>query len=373
VKGSKVEVTAPKTATEWTVPIVYGNGVKGCTAFGVAATVNMNSCHYKWALVASSVPATATVDVVCTTAGDAITITASSLPCTVTIGAQAGLKHVTFTNNPGSGGPADITAKLALENLAYTTSGVGCPKAGTFSNGKYTGTLTLEAFNDPGPSGSKPYPMSNKVGLHVGAPGAPQGPELHCTSSTTGCTLWGQSSGHVFSLQGATVGCKQYEGVAGARFEATVPKTGTSATIKAAYGVGGKGCTWPVQVNGCDYTLNFIEGSSPATATVDITCTAGGNITLTAVAYDCTITIGPQNGLGHVTFSNSGGAEPTDVTAEFSLEKIKYTATGSWCPKPGTSEDGKYQGTLTLEGFEDPGPAGSEPYPKGNKVGLHVF
>jgi len=157
VKGARFEgtMTAEKT-TETTITAAYGNAGKGCTAFGVAASVNMKSCEYVWKMVKGSNPATATVDVVCTTAGDVITITASSLPCTVTIGPQTGIGHIVFKNS-NTAEPTDVNAEYTTGNTKYTNTGVGCPKVGSFADGTYTGSATYESFNTSGV----------KVGFHV--------------------------------------------------------------------------------------------------------------------------------------------------------------------------------------------------------------
>src|SRR5215213_2218497 len=136
VKGSRYEATVTsEKSTEVTVKAAFGNGTKGCTAFGVASTVNMKSCHQVWKMVKASNPATATVDIVCTTAGDAITITASSLPCTITIAPQSGLQHIVLKKS-GESEPTDVTVEFTTEKTKYTMTGVGCAKAGTFEEGK---------------------------------------------------------------------------------------------------------------------------------------------------------------------------------------------------------------------------------------------
>jgi|SRR5215213_7714462 len=157
VKGARFEgtVTAEKS-TEVKIKAAYGNGSKGCTAFGVAATVNMKSCEYVFKSVKGSNPATATVNVACSVAGDAITVTASALPCTVTVGPQTGLAHVVFKNS-NTAEPTDVNVEITVSSIAYTASGVGCPKPGSFADGNYAGSVTLEGFNTAG----------TKVGLHA--------------------------------------------------------------------------------------------------------------------------------------------------------------------------------------------------------------
>jgi len=228
----------------------------------------------------------------------------------------------------------------------------------------------------------------NMLGLAIAAVGAlaafgaagaqAVAPEFHCTSTTENCVLTAQSNDHVFSFQGGTFKCIENGGVKGARSEATIPKTASSITVTTALGNAGKGCTFlgaslVPNMKSCDLVYNLVAGSLPPTATVDIKCnTAGDAITFTAASLPCTLTLGPQTGIGHIVFTNSGGAEPTHVKAEKTTSKIKYTATGVGCPKPGTFEDGQITGTTTIEGFNDEG-VGGPPYKMGSKVGFHVF
>jgi len=208
------------------------------------------------------------------------------------------------------------------------------------------------------------------IGAFVGAAGVQAAaPEFHVTSNGgSGGVVKGASNDNVFTVQGGNVKCVENGGVKGARFETTLPKTGTEATVKAAYGNAGKGCTAfgvaaIVHMGSCDYLLKAVAGSNPPTAKVDIKCdTDGDAIAITASSLPCTITIGPQTGLTHVIFANNEGSEPTDVTASITVEKIKYTVIGLGCSKAGTFEDGKYTGTTTLEAFEG-----------APKVGFHVF
>jgi len=208
------------------------------------------------------------------------------------------------------------------------------------------------------------------LSVTLGAAGADAAsPEFHVTSVVgSGGVVKGASNDNLFSFQGFTIKCVENGGVKGVRYESTLPKTGTSATVKAAYGNAGKGCTAfgvsaSVEMKSCDYVWDLIEKSSPATATFGIKCTTAGDaIAFSASSLPCTVSFPAQTGLAHMTFLSSGGAEPTDVTASFTVEKTKYTATGVGCPKAGTFEDGKYTGTVTLEAFES-----------ATKVGFHVF
>jgi len=79
----------------------YANEGKGCQALGVAATVKMEGCVYRVALVEGGTsPFPTTTAIVCP-AGKSIIVTASSLPCTVTIWEQSGLSGVSLENGAG--------------------------------------------------------------------------------------------------------------------------------------------------------------------------------------------------------------------------------------------------------------------------------
>lgn len=115
-----------------------------CTAFGFPATVVMNGCKYT---LRGTAELTAQAQVVGCTATKKIEIRVPALGCTITIGEQAELAHVTFTNNPE--GP---TTKHHLQDhetvggIVYTRHGAFCPQ-GVAS---YSGTTTLKAYKDAG-------------------------------------------------------------------------------------------------------------------------------------------------------------------------------------------------------------------------------
>jgi hypothetical protein len=142
-KASFEGTNSEKTSSTVTLNAKY----ESCTAFGfLNATVSMNSCDYLFHLVEGSSPPTATVDIVCSKAGDQITI--STFGCTTDVPPQTGLKHVTFAN-AGSGTSRDVLATIKVEGIHYTTTSESCPNvgAGTFTNGIYEGTATIKGFS----------------------------------------------------------------------------------------------------------------------------------------------------------------------------------------------------------------------------------
>jgi hypothetical protein len=131
--------------------------------------------------------------------------------------------------------------------------------------------------------------------------------------------------------------------------------TSTEATISPTY----TGCkafgflTATVTMNGCSYKFHLVEGSSPATATVDIVCPAGKDITISSTG--CVVHVPAQTGLKHVVFDNEGSGATRDIKATNTVTGIKYTATGGCPGGEGTKEDGEYSGTTTVKGFKSGG------------------
>jgi|SRR5215213_5782329 len=186
-------------------------------------------------------------------------------------------------------------------------------------------------------------------------------PEFHCTiAPSSKCAIRGATNDLTFGFQGANSKCTEYEGIKGAQFNAKVSETSTSATLTASI----RHCSWfggsfSWNMNSCDFMLNLVAGSNPATATVDVKCDLKEDA-ITFTVWGCEVAIVPQTGLTHVTFANVG-SEPTHIAAQWTLEGIKYTMKDLGCPNIGTFTDAKLTGTTTFEGFEGP------------KVGLHVF
>jgi hypothetical protein len=87
-----------------------------------------------------------TMDIVCP-AGAALDFEVTSEPvCHLTIPGQAGLGSLTFTSQTP---PSDVKLDFNLVELGYRLD-MGCPGAGNYANGTWTGTTTLVAFKGPG-------------------------------------------------------------------------------------------------------------------------------------------------------------------------------------------------------------------------------
>jgi len=117
---------------------------KECTAFGFVETpIDVNGCEYRFNQPNSGV---GTVDIInCT---KPLEVTAFN--CTVTVGNQTGLTSVTYTNVAGS--PDDLLIHTNITNIKYTQDPKNFPQctSATHTNGTYTGTNTVRAFNGSG-------------------------------------------------------------------------------------------------------------------------------------------------------------------------------------------------------------------------------
>ncbi len=116
---------AAKTSPTLTVTPVYSN----CTFLGVLnVPVKTNGCQYTFH---------AEGGVADVTGASCTAITFEAAGCKVEVGKQNGLKEVTYTNL-GAGTTREVTVTPHVTAITYTSSGLGCPKTGTFSDGNYT-------------------------------------------------------------------------------------------------------------------------------------------------------------------------------------------------------------------------------------------
>jgi hypothetical protein len=130
----------------------------------------------------------------------------------------------------------------------------------------------------------------------------------------------------------------------------TTEATPTEITTTATYGTGkgneaeAQGCTLAglkaqVLMNGCKYTFTGshtptggVPQTSALTAWVDVTgCTAGKKIEVKSPLAACTLTVGEQNTLSHVVFTNLATA-PKTVTGKATVSGITVTQDGIGCP-----------------------------------------
>ncbi len=130
------------TGDELTVTPIFG----GCTAFGQAATIKLNGCHFT-ATGAGQPARTMVLDGVCPTAGKQIEI--QSAICQVKFPMQTIGGHVVFNNVAGS--PHTVEAVITVNTIKHEYSaGIGCShtKGVQTTDGDYEGTVHFQAFED---------------------------------------------------------------------------------------------------------------------------------------------------------------------------------------------------------------------------------
>jgi hypothetical protein len=106
-----------------------------------------------------------------------------------------------------------------------------------------------------------------------------------------------------------------------------------------------------VKMNGCQYTL---EGTAELTSQAKVVgCTTGKQIEIIAAGGLCTITIGEQAALKHVTFTNDAESQTTKhhLQDHETVTGIVYTRDGAFCPQGEAS----YHGTTTIKAYKDLG------------------
>jgi len=117
-------------------------------------------------------------------------------------------------------------------------------------------------------------------------------------------------------------------------------------------------------------------GKSEVDAPVSIECENG---TMQLLFSGCTIKIPEQKGLHGVTYDNEGQGTERDIKLRWTVDKMKYTVSGTKCskyglPSEGSGSDMTFTGTSTLKGFEDleaQGPfTGQRAFKTGKQVGV---
>lgn len=132
---------------------------KGCTAFGLAATVEMEGCTYVLHVAEkeSTDNYLAYADVSCP-AGKSIKISVPSVGCKLEVKSQNELGTVDLVDDTGASPKKDVTVQPTLKGIAYTVTqdGAFCPLSGTGekTGGEHTSAegLTVTGQNPSGPS-----------------------------------------------------------------------------------------------------------------------------------------------------------------------------------------------------------------------------
>jgi len=179
--------------------------------------------------------------------------------------------------------------------------------------------------------------------LAVSAVSASAASAAEFTSSAEVTTLSGaQKSPNIFTTGAGEVKCSEatFAGTQVGVADGGLGFTSLDATVHPTY----NGCTafgFPATVDtkACNYTLH-------ANGEVDIVgCATGAPITITIPIGGCNVTVGNQNGLKSVTYTNEPGG---DILVTANVAGIAFTSSGGLCGASGTN--GKYTGSVLTNG-----------------------
>jgi len=131
---AKADFTTETTTTmEITATGVEYTGCTTKTIFGtIEVAVKFNGCDYLFTT------ATQPVHILCP-AGANVTIVGPG--CSITVAAQT-VSSVSYTNI-GAGTTTEVTLTANVTNITSSATGAFCSKTGTFTNGKYTGSIKV--------------------------------------------------------------------------------------------------------------------------------------------------------------------------------------------------------------------------------------
>jgi hypothetical protein len=123
---------------------------EGCSWAGIAATISMNGCTYKFnageTVEGKETKVKGTMDIVCP-AGKEMVLVLNGGTCTIRIAAQTSLNSVILET---AGAPADVSLVFNVTGIKYVVENgaIPCPNSpanGTYTNGSLAGSETLQA------------------------------------------------------------------------------------------------------------------------------------------------------------------------------------------------------------------------------------
>lgn len=309
-----------------------------CESFG-NTTMKMNSCKfvYRPGAETSKGVFAGTFDIVCP-AGLAIQIATICGP--ITVGSQSGLA-ATY-ENIGTGANRSVTINAKASGLQHTQGGAGGCASGTYADGVWNGSWTVQAAKG-----------GSQVGMFVGNnPISITGSPPKLTAGAYPVSLTAAQSGglHKLVLAGGTTECTT------ANFSSNASAATAQFAIQAEYA----GCTvlgvaGSVSMHGCTYVFNVLN-QEPAGSTyaghADIACPAGKAIELIAGTskVKCTVTIPAQTTDSEgLAFTNGAST----IALGLSMKGIDYhqqKGEGLGACVTGDFTTGTYTGSSTLVG-----------------------
>lgn len=178
------------------------------------------------------------------------------------------------------------------------------------------------------------------VGLSLASMASAESTEF--TASSYPVTYIGEStSAHAFEVGEIEVSCEA------ASFAGEAEGPSESILLYPTY----KECEWllgtaTVETNGCGFVFHAPDSESEEGAK-DIVCSEGQTIVIGVLG--CDIYIGPQNGLLHVTYTNTG--EDIDQHETVTSMHAEIVRTNILCPlESSTVATAGYSGDTTLQG-----------------------
>jgi len=183
------------------------------------------------------------------------------------------------------------------------------------------------------------------IGLWSGEGEAGKGSCVPFHSEGTHTTITAQqTSNWVLTTEAGTTTCTKASFTATAEassFEAiTATPTLSGCITKTIFG----SLSVTAMFNGCDWRLG--------TSSYQLQCPEGKSLTIIGPESGpfCTITVPAQTFASGVTYTDTGSGSSRDMDLALNLSAISYSATGSFCSKPGSFTNGKLTNGMTVQG-----------------------
>jgi hypothetical protein len=311
-----------------------------CKAFGLTATVTMNSCHYNLGAKNAGPPYKGAWAVACEKEGEAIEYKAytskGALVCTAKVAPQAGLEGISLTDT-GEGSTRGIEVSAEVKSVKYELIGSSCGSTGTFTDGVMKGTTTLTGANEKG----------EQAGIYLTGKELPQ-----LEAEAYPATLKGTGL-KTFTTKSGPIECEE------ASLSGTASQATTQQALAATYNkCKAFGLTATVTMNSCHYNLGVKDEGPPYKGSWDVACEKEGEaiefkaLTSKGVLV-CTAKVFPQAGLEGVSLANTGEGSKRAISLEAEVKGVKYEMSGSTCGGTATYTDGVFKGSTTLSGTNE--------------------
>lgn len=130
-----------------TAQLLLSPAYLGCTPPVGTPQIRMNSCEFALPIANAGPPYVGQLDIVCPPTDEIEFQYTSVFTCIIKIPPQTGLKNVSYTNT-GSGNKRAVSVNFNITGLDYAVKGLTCPKAGEYTDGTYTGTISVKGYHE---------------------------------------------------------------------------------------------------------------------------------------------------------------------------------------------------------------------------------